>query len=1030
MDLWSISLQTTEPFIELSIWQDCEIQGRLEDAGDASVFLQQDFHLRKDGLAAHAVTIEISRSQAVERVSDPPSKSGVVIPNLGVRVVDFGWAVFVPIVAVWVAVCLHERSVSESRRTLIGWVPLQRKACQIFCTWQSLGGFLLAGASMPLVLDYALSLEQTPTASGFFIGIQLVASVLGTLVGNQLVGETRWNQFFVRRLLLSVYFFTSLSVLALACFLNWTAEQHVISEPPTPNLEPCKQQDKPPLIICGRTAASSHVSFVWWAGFVWNFVIAFFGGIPSVIGVLLWTKVTNPGNRTIWTVIMQCSRSAGMAIGPVCFSLLSRAVIKGGDAVSPRSMMAWVCVFSTWINLVSLTICVFGLPTELPAALPEIQVSEAAPARKSGEARPEALEDPDRQTVYWKMFAHFCERPMTLAAIEVSITMMLELFYGWDAYHCGFCLTIMCPVGIVLAVAMKILINSGFLSESSVYFSAMLASVIGAAMLFDGGNAGAWTLIAGGTVIFSGALACATKVSYHLRTAVANGIADGWGSRAAKEGTSFGQAQFQLLKLLAIYLGNFAGDTGGRFLVDVGGRNTYAGAQLVLCLLGAHTAYGACRPLWAKQNEEWEAATEFDAKSSGCKLPSAPEDSPNPSERGMVVNTYPGRYSPTSDRPAPPPERGMMRAFAAASLKDCAALGPEIRRYFQKSFDREFLASVASRRDLWRILLPLPGIFAFVADRGDNELMIMNDRDPVSRELCGGDSSCRVVGSGDRTPRTGAAMRRPLPAPKPSLSRAEKQMHETICNLLSLPVEDRERCEIASNYTFTMACPAPFSPPGTLPTLQGTMEASTLDAAKVAAGFEHASGSQEEAIFRSSSLFLSLWPHRRKDDGPGVLKRGTWIGDFDELLPRKEPFYEHTECGGIYSPYVRLMASDAEVAVATVAAQDVTRSPPFRRELLREKIRTVLWMAQENGHDAVVLGAFGCGYFSNPAEVVAETFQQLLATEFSGVFRLALFALLRDRNFPVFTKYFPLLDAKRLPSLLESHTPAPKPKPE
>ena len=107
---------------------------------------------------------------------------------------------------------------------------------------------------------------------------------------------------------------------------------------------------------------------------------------------------------------------------------------------------------------------------------------------------------------------------MTLAAIEVSITMMLELFYGWDAYHCGFCLTIMCPVGIVLAVAMKILINSGFLSESSVYFSAMLASVIGAAMLFDGGNAGAWTLIAGGTVIFSGALACATKVSYHLST--------------------------------------------------------------------------------------------------------------------------------------------------------------------------------------------------------------------------------------------------------------------------------------------------------------------------------------------------------------------------------------------------------------------------------------------------------------------------------------------------------------------------------
>ena len=41
---------------------------------------------------------------------------------------------------------------------------------------------------------------------------------------------------------------------------------------------------------------------------------------------------------------------------------------------------------------------------------------------------------------------------------------------------------------------------------------------------------------------------------------------------------------------------------------------------------------------------------------------------------------------------------------------------------------------------------PLPGIFAFVADRGDNELMIMNDRGPASRELCGGASGCRVVG--------------------------------------------------------------------------------------------------------------------------------------------------------------------------------------------------------------------------------------------------------------------------------------------
>merc|ERR1719272_1932594 len=72
-------------------------------------------------------------------------------------------------------------------------------------------------------------------------------------------------------------------------------------------------------------------------------------------------------------------------------------------------------------------------------------------------------------------------------------------------------------------------------------------------------------------------------------------------------------------------------------------------------------------------------------------------------------------------------------------------------------------------------------------------------------------------------------------------------------------------------------------------------------------GFEHAGGSQEEDIFRKTSAFLSLWPRRRSDDGPGVLRRGMWIGDFDEVLPRKDPFYPHSECAVIYSPHVRLI---------------------------------------------------------------------------------------------------------------------------
>jgi len=207
-------------------------------------------------------------------------------------------------------------------------------------------------------------------------------------------------------------------------------------------------------------------------------------------------------------------------------------------------------------------------------------------------------------------------------------------------------------------------------------------------------------------------------------------------------------------------------------------------------------------------------------------------------------------------------------------------------------------------------------------------------------------------------------------------------------------------------------------------------------------GFEHAAGSQEEAIFRASSIFLSLWPHRRSDDGAGVLKRGMWIGDYDEALPRKAPFYQHSECGGIYSPHVRLVrdcmqrdqplppADEVEslptFGVLTVAAQNVNWDGRFEYDLLYEKVRTILHMAACNGHDTVVVGAFGCGYFRNPPSVVAEVFRELLFGEFAAAFSLAVFAIpdRTGRNLTEFTTRFPLASAKELTARLKPRAAA------
>jgi len=298
-----------------------------------------------------------------------------------------------------------------------------------------------------------------------------------------------------------------------------------------------------------------------------------------------------------------------------------------------------------------------------------------------------------------------------------------------------------------------------------------------------------------------------------------------------------------------------------------------------------------------------------------------------------------------------------------------------------------------------------------------------------------------------------------LDEPPVSLGSIGGMMRKTIDLLLSLPESERTKMEEAIAYTFTQEAPAPQlevedgdsdKKPVCFCMNMGTAQATALlceeglrpavlnfaHSYNCGGGFEHANGSQEEDLFRKTSAFLSLWPHRRSDDGPGVLARGLWIGEYDDALPRKEPFYPHTVCGGVYTPHTKVVRdmrqkdypalSGEEILEAptfgllTVAAQDVRREPPFDPKLLKQKVRTVLHMAAVNKHDALVLGAFGTGYFCNPPQEVAKAFADALSKEFASAFRIAVFAV-PDRYGPTldsFVKFFPVKKEKQLKALL------------
>lgn len=170
----------------------------------------------------------------------------------------------------------------------------------------------------------------------------------------------------------------------------------------------------------------------------------------------------------------------------------------------------------------------------------------------------------------------------------------------------------------------------------------------------------------------------------------------------------------------------------------------------------------------------------------------------------------------------------------------------------------------------------------------------------------------------------------------------------------------------------------------------------------VGGGFHRTTGSQEEYLFRNTTLVASLWPRRRLDDSR--------CPELEEIVPRDNVFYPLTIYGGVYSPQVlvtcindRPLAKDEyfPCTVVSAAAMDLRIQSKFYGgtcvfdyDITLHKLRTILHMAALHGQTHLILTAIGCGAFQNPPVEVAKAFKQLLSTEFEGVFEEVTFAII------------------------------------
>ena len=158
-------------------------------------------------------------------------------------------------------------------------------------------------------------------------------------------------------------------------------------------------------------------------------------------------------------------------------------------------------------------------------------------------------------------------------------------------------------------------------------------------------------------------------------------------------------------------------------------------------------------------------------------------------------------------------------------------------------------------------------------------------------------------------------------------------------------------------------------------------------------GYHKGTSAQEECLSRMSTLSQSLYAfgsHRYKH----IREAGV------ALVPDVYPMY--INFGGIYSPCVTFFRHNADAyyalrdetfdcPIVTVASlsnreeneytndervyfDDSGCLTPDGRLIEMNKIRTIFRIALENGHDSIVLGAFGCGVFNLHSDEVANLF--------------------------------------------------------
>lgn len=155
-------------------------------------------------------------------------------------------------------------------------------------------------------------------------------------------------------------------------------------------------------------------------------------------------------------------------------------------------------------------------------------------------------------------------------------------------------------------------------------------------------------------------------------------------------------------------------------------------------------------------------------------------------------------------------------------------------------------------------------------------------------------------------------------------------------------------------------------------------------------GFLGGAQAQEESLARSSSLYpclisnFEMYEYNRK-------WTSSLYSDWMIYSP-KVPVFRNDDGSLIQKPYLVSFMTSPAVNAGVVRQREANKIHLIEETNL-ERARKILWIANQNRHETLILGAWGCGVFQNEPRMIAWIFKDLLTGEFANCFERVIMAI-------------------------------------